>query len=115
MEGCLPFDQPPPNSNANHRSSSKTPHRIARCEWYWWEHGDEDGSWDTDRRDAQVWQGAKEVVEGLLKKLSRGRMSLDVVAESKWVTEGIKVPGGCLQMEDDSAAVDTRVSKGDDD
>ena len=98
MEGRLPFDQPPPNYTS-HSSSSKTPHRIARCEWYWWEHGDGDGTWDPDRQDAPMWQGAKEVVEGLLKKLSRGRMSLDVVAESQWVTDVVKVPRECLQTD----------------
>lgn len=110
MEGRLPFDQQPSNSNAGRSSSSKTPHRIARCEWYWWEHGDSEGSWDPKKEDSQVWQGPREVVEGLLKKLSRGRLSLDQVAEVKWVAEGINVPGGYLQM---GEAADADVSEGD--
>lgn len=110
MEGRLPFDQQPSNSNAGRSGSSKTPHRIARCEWYWWEHGDSEGSWDPNKEDSQVWQGPREVVEGLLKKLSRGRMSLDQVAEVKWVAEGINVPDGYLQM---GEADDADVSEGD--
>ena len=111
MEGRLPFDPAPANSSTGRSSSSKAPHRIARCEWYWWKHGDVDGAWNSDGKDSMVFQGARELVEGLLKKLSRGRMSLDAVAESKWVADGIAVPGGCLQMDDGSAAADSDVSE----
>ena len=69
MEGRLPFDQQPPNSNASRSSSSKAAHRIARCEWYWWEHGDSEGSWNPNKEDSQIWQGPREVVEGLPEKV----------------------------------------------
>lgn len=114
MEGRLPFDPQPPHSSAGRSTSSKTPHRIARCEWYWLEHGDGEGSWDPNKQDSQVWQGPREVVEGLLKKLSRGRLSLDQVAEMKWIRDAINLPGGYLQMGDAAAAADINEGGGND-
>jgi len=40
-------------------------------------------------------------VEGLLKKVRMGRKALDVVAEMKWVKEGIRVEGGLRVSEED--------------
>ena len=90
MEGRLPFDAPPGKPER-----SRNTHRIARCDWIWCRFGDEDGEWDPAR--AQGFEGAKEVVEGLLRKVRMGRKGLEEVAEMEWVKEGIRVPGG-LQM-----------------
>ena len=103
MEGRLPFDQLPPELAANVRGAgSRTLHRIARCEWYWCELGDGEGVWDeSENGPGKKWQGAREVVGGLLKKVSRGRMSLETVAGLEWVKNGICVKDGLRFMEDD--------------
>lgn len=38
--------------------------------------------------------GGEEVVEGLLKKVSRGRKSLEEIEAMPWVKDGIQVEGG---------------------
>jgi protein-serine/threonine kinase len=88
MEGRLPFDPPPGKVG----SRSRAAHRIARCDWVWVKFGDEDGEWDPEK--GAEWAGARECVEGLLKKVSRGRKSLDEIADMAWVQGGITVPGG---------------------
>jgi protein-serine/threonine kinase len=88
MEGRLPFDPPPGKVG----SRSRAAHRIARCDWVWVKFGDEDGEWDAQK--GAEWEGARECVEGLLKKVSRGRKNLDEVASTAWVQGGITVPGG---------------------
>ncbi|KAK1031521.1 hypothetical protein LTS16_017939 [Friedmanniomyces endolithicus] len=87
MEGRLPFDAPPGKPDR-----SRNTHRIARRDWMWCRFGDEDGEWDDAR--SLGFEGGREVVEGLLKKVRMGRKALDVVAEMKWVKEGIRVEGG---------------------
>ncbi|KAK0953094.1 hypothetical protein LTR91_024023, partial [Friedmanniomyces endolithicus] len=85
--GRLPFDAPPGKPDR-----SRNTHRIARRDWMWCRFGDEDGEWDDAR--SLGFEGGREVVEGLLKKVRMGRKALDVVAEMKWVKEGIRVEGG---------------------
>ncbi|KAF2751271.1 kinase-like protein, partial [Sporormia fimetaria CBS 119925] len=87
MEGRLPFD-PPPGKPVRGRAT----HRIARCDWMWGKFGDVDGEWDPQK--GRLWTGAKECVEALLKKVSRGRKSLAEIAEMEWVKKGIAVEGG---------------------
>ena len=95
MEGRLPFD-PPPGKPARSRAA----HRIARCDWGWVNFGDEDGEWDPEK--GKEWAGARECVEGLLKKVSRGRKSLEDIQNMNWVQEGIQVEGGLkMRLEDD--------------
>ncbi|MCJ1438411.1 hypothetical protein MMC27_007799 [Xylographa pallens] len=86
MEGRLPFD-PIPGA----RRQSPTSHRIARCEWSWIKWADADGEWDSER--GSELEGARECVEGLLKR-ARTRWSLDVVGEKEWVRNGVGVTGG---------------------
>ncbi|KAG9201393.1 hypothetical protein G6514_005765 [Epicoccum nigrum] len=97
MEGRLPFD-PPPGKPARSRAA----HRIARCDWSWVKFGDDDGEWDPEK--GKEWAGARECVEGLLKKVSRGRKSLEDIQNMNWVKEGIQVEGGLkTRLEDDDA------------
>ncbi|KAK3110030.1 hypothetical protein LTR53_016108 [Teratosphaeriaceae sp. CCFEE 6253] len=97
MEGRLPFDAPPGKPER-----SRNTHRIARCDWIWCRFGDEDGEWDDAR--GQGFQGGKDVVEGLLKKVRMGRKSLKVIEKMAWVQDGVKVEGGLgvVEEEDDS-------------
>jgi protein-serine/threonine kinase len=90
MEGRLPFDAPP-----NKPERSRNTHRIARCDWIWCRFGDDDGEWDSTR--GGEWEGARECVEGLLKKVRMGRRPLEDIEGLDWVKRGIAVPGG-LQM-----------------
>lgn len=107
MERRLPFDVPPGHKGRKGRPA----HRIARCEWVWCRFGDEDGEWDSARAGPE-WEGAREVVEGLLKKVSRGRASLDAVAEMKWVKDAIQVPGGLKRSpEDEGDGVAARLQR----
>ena len=102
MEGRLPFDTPP-----GRPERSRNTHRIARCDWIWCRFGDEDGEWDQSAADKMRgadgvgWEGAREVVEALLKKVRMGRKGLDVIENLEWVKEGVKVPGGIKRREDD--------------
>jgi protein-serine/threonine kinase len=95
MEGRLPFDPPPGKVG----SRSRAAHRIARCDWVWSKFGDNDGEWDEAK--GKDWAGAKEVVEGLLKKVSRGRKSLEEIEKMEWVKAGITVDGGVRRRIED--------------
>ncbi|KAF2995594.1 hypothetical protein E8E13_004946 [Curvularia kusanoi] len=98
MEGRLPFDPPPGKAGARSRAA----HRIARCDWVWVKFGDDDGEWDPEK--GQDWAGARECVESLLKKVSRGRKNLEEIQNMSWVKEGIQVEGGLEpRLEDDDA------------
>jgi protein-serine/threonine kinase len=103
MEGRLPFDPPPGKAG----SRSRAAHRIARCDWMWVKFGDEDGEWDAEK--GKDWTGAKECVEGLLKKVSRGRKSLQDIEKMEWVQQGIQVEGGIRRrIEDEDTDDETR-------
>ncbi|KAF2434540.1 kinase-like protein [Tothia fuscella] len=93
MEGRLPFDPPPqrPGQKVN-RGRSRAAHRIARCDWIWCKFGDDDGDWDEAR--GAGWEGARTCVDGLLKKVSRGRLSMDQLSNMDYVREGIQIEGG---------------------
>ncbi|CAI6337359.1 unnamed protein product [Periconia digitata] len=88
MEGRLPFDPPPGKAGARSRAT----HRIARCDWSWVRFGDDDDEWDPEK--GKGWEGARACVEGLLKKVSRGRKSLEDINKLDWVQQGIQVDGG---------------------
>jgi serine/threonine protein kinase len=103
MEGRLPFD-PPPGKPARGRAV----HRIARCDWVWVKFGDEDGEWDAER--GKDWAGARECVEGLLKKASRGRKPLDEIEQMEWVQQGIQVEGGLKNRPEDDVVDDNMTS-----
>lgn len=98
MEGRLPFDPPPGKA----RGRSRAVHRIARCDWMWCEFGDVDGIWDPSKPGANDWDGARDVVEGLLKKVSRGRKSLDEIVKMDWVANGIAINGELRRPDEDS-------------
>ncbi|KAF2735984.1 kinase-like protein [Polyplosphaeria fusca] len=102
MEGRLPFDPPPGKVG----SRSRAAHRIARCDWVWSKFGDADGEWDAEK--GKDWAGARECVEGLLKKVSRGRKSLADIEKMDWVQDGIKVEGGIKRRIEDEDADDER-------
>ena len=87
MEGRLPFDLRP-----RQRRGGNVKHRIARCDWMWCEYGDEYGEWMESK--GKGLEGAREVVEGLLKKVGRGRWHEEKVAKHTWVREGVTVNGG---------------------
>jgi len=91
IEGKLPFDPPPPRPGRK-TIRSKASHRVARCEWIWSDYGDEDGEWD-DKLGAG-WEGARDVVDSLLKKVNRGRVTLDMLASQPYVKEAIACEGG---------------------
>lgn len=74
-------------------------HRIARCDWVWVKFGDEDGEWDAEK--GREWAGARECVEGLLKKASRGRKLLEDIEKIEWVQQGIQVEGGLKNRPED--------------
>jgi protein-serine/threonine kinase len=103
MEGRLPFD-PPPGKPARGRAV----HRIARCDWVWVKFGDEDGEWDTEK--GKEWAGARECVEGLLKKASRGRKLLEDIEKMEWVQQGIQVEGGLQNRPEDEVVDDNMTS-----
>ena len=94
MEGRLPFDAPPGKPER-----SRNTHRIARCDWIWCRFGDEDGEWDPSR--GADFEGARSCVEGLLKKVTRGRKALTDIQGLEWVQSGIQVPGGLKMREED--------------
>ncbi|EON64516.1 CAMK protein kinase [Coniosporium apollinis CBS 100218] len=101
VEGRLPFDPAPagPGKRRGYGGRGRTVHRIARCDWVWWRCGDEEGEWDPAR--GRGWEGVREVVEGLLKKVSRGRKSLEEVEGMEWVRRGIQVEGGLKKGPED--------------
>lgn len=98
MEGRLPFDPPPGKANTRSRPA----HRIARCDWVWCKYGDQDGEWDLEK--GQAWGGAKDCVEGLLKKVSRGRKNLEDIEKIEWVQQGITADGGIRRRIEDEDA-----------
>ncbi|KAJ4294015.1 hypothetical protein N0V90_007704 [Kalmusia sp. IMI 367209] len=100
MEGRLPFDSPPGKP-----ARSRPAHRIARCDWMWIRFGDDDGEWDSEK--GKDWEGARECVEGLLKKVSRGRKSLEDIEKLDWVQHGIEVEGGVRRRIEDEEAEQT--------
>ncbi|KAI9723351.1 MAG: hypothetical protein M1812_001235 [Candelaria pacifica] len=102
MEGRLPFDPLPITGNAAdaaRKMRSRTAHRVARCEWSWVKYADEEGEALSQDGFGDLW-GAKEVVEGLLKR-ARTRLSLDAVKETEWVSGGISVDGELKRKEED--------------
>lgn len=68
----------------------------------WIRFGDNDGEWDAEK--GKEWEGARACVEGLLKKVSRGRKSLEDVEKSEWVQNGIQVEGGVRRRIEDEEA-----------
>ena len=101
MEGRLPFDSPPGKP-----ARSRPAHRIARCDWMWIRFGDADGEWDAEK--GKDWEGARACVEGLLKKVSRGRKNLEDIEKIEWVQNGIQVEGGIKRrVEDEEAEMGT--------
>jgi protein-serine/threonine kinase len=93
MEGRLPFDLPPQRPGSKPvRGRSRATHRIARCDWMWCKFGDDDGEWDATR--GAGWEGARSCVEGLLKKVTRGRWSMDELAQKEYVSQGVQIEGG---------------------
>lgn len=109
LESRLPFDPAPGAGDhaAQVRMRSRTSHRIARVEWRWVEYGatddgDAEGDHEADAAKfaARGLQGAREVVEGLLKR-ARSRWSLGKVAETEWVAGGVKVEGGIRFREEE--------------
>jgi protein-serine/threonine kinase len=64
--------------------------------------GDEDGEWDAEK--GKDWTGARECVEGLLKKVNRGRKSVEDLEKMEWVKQGIQVEGGLKSRPEDEVA-----------
>ncbi|KAI9799040.1 MAG: hypothetical protein M1833_004234 [Piccolia ochrophora] len=88
MEGRLPFD-PLPGASEHQKQRTKTAHRIARVDWAWFKYADADG----EPGNFGELEGARTVVEGLLKRATR-RFTLDRVANEAWVRDGVQVDGG---------------------
>ncbi len=102
MEGRLPFDPLPVTSgaaDAARKMRSRTAHRVARCEWSWVKYADEEGEALGEEGFGDLW-GAKEAVEGLLKR-ARTRLSLDTVKEMEWVSGGMGIEGGLKRRDED--------------
>lgn len=91
MENRLPFDALPGTRGDPAKLRARTPHRIARCEWSWYRYADKDGEWDPKK--GKDLEGARECVEGLLKRNSK-RKSLDEIARLSYVHDAIDVPNG---------------------
>ncbi|KAJ5773799.1 hypothetical protein N7457_008695 [Penicillium paradoxum] len=91
MENRLPFDVLPGTRGDPAKLRARTPHRIARCEWAWYRYADEDEEWDPEK--GKGLDGARDCVEGLLKRTTR-RKTLDEIAAMEWVRDTINVPGG---------------------
>lgn len=111
LESRLPFDPAPGivghDAATQMRMRSRTSHRIARVEWQWIEFGPDDGQDGEGNHEADLSKfekrglmGAREVVEGLLKR-ARSRWPLAKVAEHEWVTGGVQVEGGIRFREED--------------
>ncbi|KAF2857290.1 kinase-like protein [Piedraia hortae CBS 480.64] len=90
MEGRLPFD--PPADKPRSDPKNKPAYRIAKVDYIWYRFGDSSGDWEEGCWCE--WQGARECVEDMLKKVRMGRVPLGEIAERPWVREGIQVPGG---------------------
>ncbi|KAJ5142372.1 hypothetical protein N7476_003768 [Penicillium atrosanguineum] len=91
MENRLPFDVLPGTRGDPAKLRARTPHRIARCEWSWYRYANEDEEWDPEK--GQGLDGARDCVEGLLKRNTK-RKSLDEIAAMSWVCNAIDVPAG---------------------
>ncbi|CAG8398329.1 unnamed protein product [Penicillium salamii] len=89
MENRLPFDVLPGTRGDPAKLRARTPHRIARCEWSWYRYADEDEEWDSEK--GKGLDGARDCVEGLLKRNTR-RKGLDEIAAMEWVRDAINVP-----------------------
>ena len=109
MEGRMPFDAPPGRPDR-----SRNTHRIARCDWIWSKFGDLDGEWDAPAAAKAAaagpggeagWEGARLVVESLLKKVRMGRKGLDEIEGMQWVRDGLRVEGGLTRKEDDGSVL----------
>lgn len=102
MEGRLPFDPLPvrqgmTNAELKRRGvGSSTKHRIARCDWLWCEFGNAEGEWVGSETNDQgkYLEGARQCVEGMLKKVNRGRWNVEKLKNQEWVRLGIQVDGG---------------------
>ncbi|KAI9768013.1 MAG: hypothetical protein M1840_005325 [Geoglossum simile] len=81
LESRLPFDI----VGGTGARRGRVAHRIARCEWSW-----------GDDQMGPLWEGAKDVVEGLLRRRER-RLALADVQALEWVRGGIDIPGGGLR------------------
>lgn len=68
----------------------------------WIRFGDDDGEWDPEK--GKGWEGARSCVEGLLKKVTRGRKSLEDIEATEWVQNGIQVEGGIRHRIEDEEA-----------
>ncbi|RAH59537.1 kinase-like protein [Aspergillus piperis CBS 112811] len=90
MENRLPFDALPGTRGDPAKLRARTPHRIARVEWSWYRYADSDDEWDPEK--GKDLEGARDCVEGLLKRNTK-RKSLDEIASMSWVKEAIDIPG----------------------
>ncbi|OKL63474.1 hypothetical protein UA08_01799 [Talaromyces atroroseus] len=90
MENRLPFDALPGTRGDPAKLRARTPHRIARCEWSWYRYTDEEEEWDPVK--GKGLEGARECVEGLLKRHSR-RKSLDEISQLAYVKEALDLDG----------------------
>ncbi|KAF3938276.1 hypothetical protein ABW19_dt0206776 [Dactylella cylindrospora] len=95
-ESRLPFD-PVPGAN-EHKMRSRTAHRIARCDWKWFKLADtpppvreEDASGEVRVPYDAEWNPAKEVVDGLLRRVKK-RVPLEEVEQLEWVKGAITTP-----------------------
>jgi protein-serine/threonine kinase len=99
MEGRLPFDPLPVQPGMTHAElkrrgvGSSVKHRIARCDWLWCEYGNKDGEWVGGDGGVEF-EGARAVVEGLMKKVNRGRWNMEKLSAQEWVQMGVQVEGG---------------------
>ncbi|KAJ5499364.1 Calcium/calmodulin-dependent/calcium-dependent protein kinase [Penicillium expansum] len=91
MENRLPFDVLPGTRGDPAKLRARTPHRIARVEWAWYRYADEEEEWDPEK--GKGLEGARDCVEGLLKRNTK-RKTLDDIAAIDWVRDAIDVPGG---------------------
>jgi len=97
MESRLPFDPIP--GAAEHKMRSRTAHKIAKCDWKWFELADQprppvvggvvdaEGEQTRPRYDPD-WNPGKAIVDSLLKRVKK-RASLDEVAKMEWVAGAI--------------------------
>lgn len=81
IEGRFPFDPLQPSSG-----KSRVKHRIARVDWTWVK---SNKSTHDDIRGE--WAGAKEIVEGCLRR-KEGRMTLEDICNHSWVKDGVQIP-----------------------
>ncbi|GAO48832.1 hypothetical protein G7K_3001-t1 [Saitoella complicata NRRL Y-17804] len=83
IEGRLPFDAVP---GMEQKMRGRPSHRIARVEWRWIRLASKD-----DQKDYEPeWEGAKDIVEGLLRRRDK-RWSMKEIAEHDWVRGGLMV------------------------